>query len=307
MAVTTPDDFDVRLRAAAFQWLSYRSNDGTTPLRYAELANDFAFEGRRVRLIPAQQGIWKPGNLKAALSIRTVYTPAGAERPYEDTFSDDGILRYKWRGTDPKHYEVAGLRRAMDWQLPLIWFLGVADATYLPIFPIHLVSENAKDHEFVGSFEDLKDLVFTESVIEERFRRYIKVETRKRLHQPVFRADVMRAYRTSCAVCALRHGQLLDAAHIIGDREEHGVPTVQNGMAMCKIHHAAFDANILGVRPDFVVEIREDLLHEHDGPMLRHGLQQRHKQRLLTIPRRREDLPATNFLEQRYERFRAAS
>ena len=71
--------------------------------------------------------------------------------------------------------------------------------------------------------------------------------------------------------------KLLDAAHIVGDRRhERGDPMVPNGLAMCKIHHAAFDTNILGIRPDRVVEIRSDILEEHDGPMLRHGLQELH-------------------------------
>ena len=37
--------------------------------------------------------------------------------------------------------------------------------------------------------------------------------------------------------------------------------------------YAAFDANILGVAPDYVVPIRRDALEEHDGPMLTHGLE----------------------------------
>jgi len=41
---------------------------------------------------------------------------------------------------------------------------------------------------------------------------------------------------------------------------------VPNGLALCKIHHAAFDMNILGIRPDHVVEIRTDVLEERDGP-----------------------------------------
>lgn len=42
---------------------------------------------------------------------------------------------------------------------------------------------------------------------------------------------------------------------------------------MCKIHHAANDSDIVGVRPDGVAEVRHDVLEETDGPMLRHGLQ----------------------------------
>jgi putative restriction endonuclease len=261
-------DFDTRLRLAAFDWLRVRSNDGTTAIKSADLA-DFRFEGEPFRLIAPMQGIWKPSTFDAALSIRTAYRPEGADRPYEDMFSDDGIIHYKWRGIDANHYENVALRAAMELQTPLIWFVGVADATYLPLFPVYLAHDDRLAREFVGTFDELRDLVFSESILEERLRRYVKVETKKRLHQPVFRATVLRAYRTSCAVCSLRHGQLLDAAHIVADSAEAGIPSVRNGLALCKIHHAAFDANILGILADLVVEIREDLLHENDGPMLK--------------------------------------
>jgi putative restriction endonuclease len=48
--------------------------------------------------------------------------------------------------------------------------------------------------------------------------------------------------------------------------------TVSNGLALCKLHHAAFDGHILVLRPDLIVEIREDILREKGGPMLGHGL-----------------------------------
>jgi len=81
--------------------------------------------------------------------------------------------------------------------------------------------------------------------------------------------------RTRCAICRLRHENLLDAAHILEDRHERGLPEVPNGLALYKIHHSAYDVNILGVSPDYRVHIRADVLREHDGPMLRWGLQER--------------------------------
>jgi hypothetical protein len=71
-------------------------------------------------------------------------------------------------------------------------------------------------------------------------------EMRRRLHRPVFRATVLRAYGMRCAVCALRHAQLLDAAHIVPDRKEHGIAAARNGLALCKIHNAAYDSFVLG-------------------------------------------------------------
>jgi putative restriction endonuclease len=99
---------------------------------------------------------------------------------------------------------------------------------------------------------------------------------------------------------------LLDAAHIISDKDARGVPTVSNGIALCKIHHAAFDQNILGIRPDLIVEIREDILRETDGPMLLHGLQERHGKHLLAVPRRLAEQPDVTFLEERYVKFLSA-
>ena len=72
------------------------------------------------------------------------------------------------------------------------------------------------------------------------------------------------------------------------------------------MHHAAFDRQILGVRPDRIVEVRQDVLREADGPMLRHGLQGFQGARLL-VPRRQEQRPNPEFLAERYELFRRAS
>lgn len=118
----------------------------------------------------------------------------------------------------------------------------------------------------------------------------------------MFRARVLAAYQSRCTVCQLRHSELLDAAHIIPDSKPHGSPVVPNGLAMCKIHHAAFDNNIMGVRPDLTVHIRQDVLEEIDGPMLRHGLQDMHNASL-TAPRARDAKPRTEWLEERYAEF----
>jgi len=75
-------------------------------------------------------------------------------------------------------------------------------------------------------------------------------------------------------------------------------------MAMCAIHHRAFDAQVLGVRPDYRVEIRPDVLVEHDGPTLQYALQSIHGE-LILLPRHRAERPSTDLLEERYERFRA--
>ena len=298
-------DLDTRLRDAAMDWLKIRTNDGLESISSTDLL-DFRFDGEPFRLMDPQRGIRKPKELAAALSIRTVYRPDGAKRPYEDEMGDDGLLRYKWRGEDLDHPENRALRSAMELGLPLIWFFGVGVAMYQPIFPVYLLAEEPERHQFVIIPGAIRGLVDVTSPAESQLRRYVMAESKRRLHQPVFRATVMRAYETRCAVCSLAHGQLLDAAHIVPDSDEAGIPTVRNGLAMCKIHHAAYDAHIMGVSPDYVVKIRADLLDEIDGPMLQYGLKERHDQKLMVLPSVRAQRPDRDLLSISYERFRSA-
>lgn len=112
----------------------------------------------------------------------------------------------------------------------------------------------------------------------------------------------MRAYRSTCSFCKLKHAELLDAAHIIPDSEELGVPEVTNGLALCKIHHAAFDRKILGVTPDYEIKVQQSVLEEVDGPMLRWGLQEMDGRRL-HLPLHKNQWPDRERLEQRYTEF----
>jgi len=64
-------------------------------------------------------------------------------------------------------------------------------------------------------------------------------------------------------------------------------------------------ATILGVRPKLTVDIREDILREEDGPMLKHGLQGFQGVRIL-IPGAHHLRPDRDYLAERYEIFKKA-
>jgi putative restriction endonuclease len=79
-------------------------------------------------------------------------------------------------------------------------------------------------------------------------RRYALREIKARLHQASFRDAVLSAYGGRCAISHLPEPRLLDAAHIVMDADEQlGQPIVSNGLPLTKIHHAAFDAHLIGV------------------------------------------------------------
>jgi len=290
-------------RLAAFRFVEELADRFGDVLPWAPLRDGFDHDGRRITLL-GQRGIWKPRALDLPLSIRTSPT-----NPYGDEASDDGFLHYRYFGDDPNHPDNSGLRECFRRGLPLVYFAGVEEGWYAPIWPLVLVNDDPGSLTVVGACEDATALspAATADASAQARRRYVTRLALVRLHQAGFRQRVLTAYSHSCTVCRLRHPELLDAAHIVSDRTEvGGEPLVTNGLAMCKIHHAAFDRNILGVRPDHVIEIRTDVLAEHDGPMLRHGLQDVHGTEI-TVPRRHSDHPDPARLDARYQEFRAAS
>ncbi|MCX8013693.1 MAG: HNH endonuclease [Rectinema sp.] len=298
----SPTNLDLRL--AAFKWLADRSrlNDGI--FDGTELARGFEHEGRRITL-KGPTGIWFPAGFSMPLSITSRY-----QGPYPlDSIGRDGILTYAYRGTDPNHRDNRGLRAAMHARAPLIFFQEIYNHRYMAVWPIIIISDNPERLCVQAVREPAYDQArnFNIDEIESPLdvRRYATVQARARLHQTAFREQVLHAYHEQCAMCRLAHPELLDAAHIIPDSEEEGLPLISNGLSLCKIHHAAFDKNIIGVDPDYRIHLREDILHEHDGPMLRYGLQELNHARI-RLPSRQEHYPDRERLEARFRIFQTA-
>jgi putative restriction endonuclease len=301
------DDLDMRVRLAAFDFLKEQVRLHGEVLPATMLWEGFPFEGQQVRL-KGLQGIFKPAILpELPLSITTAPPDPRRAAPYDDGFSPDGsVLLYRYRGQNPQHHENVGLRRAMQQRRPLIYFHGVVRGEYFAAWPVYIVADEPQALRFHVAVDDAhyvsQGLLAVAEGTEEARREYITVTTRQRLHQRSFRVRVLRAYQERCALCRLKREALLDAAHIIPDTDPLGLPVVQNGLALCKLHHAAFDQHLIGIRPDLVVQVRPDVLAETDGPMLVHGLQGFHERRI-AVPRRTEEWPHPNLLQERYRRF----
>ncbi len=298
---------DAKVRTAAFEWLSSQVEIHSDVLPRSVLAEGFILEGTRVPLV-GPQGIFKPRVLSGApLSVTTA--PKG---PYDDAFGPDGLLRYRYRGIDPEHHENRGLRFAMEQRLPLVYFHGVVPGRYVAAWPVFVVADDPDGLAFTVAVDDaahagispIEQLAVHEGGDSMR-RRYVTAAVRQRLHQRAFRERVLAAYRHECAFCRFRHEELLDAAHIVPDTEPDGEPIVSNGLALCKLHHAAFDRYFVGVRPDHVIQVRPDILEEHDGPTLVYGIQALHGTRL-SLPRAQSNHPNQEFLAMRYDRFLSA-
>ncbi|NJD04565.1 MAG: HNH endonuclease [Ruminiclostridium sp.] len=296
-----------QIRLVAFNWLKEQIALSGDVLPRTLLERGFEFNSQRITLI-GPQGIWKPRQFeKIPLSVTTIY-----EGPYEDSFTKEGFLQYRYRGTDPFHRANIGLREAMKKQVPLIYFHSIVPGKYLSVWPVFIIEDDPGSLSFTLAADDISSIQHylmgenTYMVSESKEyakRNYITSAVKNRLHQKSFRERVLQAYKEQCAFCRLRYIQLLDAAHIISDGEEMGDPIVTNGLSLCKIHHAAFDCNIIGVTPDFKIEVRDDILHEIDGPMLKHGIQELQNQKIV-LPYGKGLWPDRDRLDIRYHKFR---
>lgn len=285
---------ELELRERIFAKLRVMWQDSPGYLTRDQLSG-FGIDGRRIQLIAPMQGINNPRGLSATISVMSK-----PQDRYVDGSPDDGIWEYSFQGSGPggdnsKMYEAQRLG------LPIIYLEWIAPNLYVPYFPVQVVAIHEGRLKYDLALSELANLgpANEDSPVEREYRQVI---VEQRMHQPKFRARVLHAYATQCTVCRFKHAELLDAAHILGDRHLRGDASVPNGMAMCKIHHAAYDRNFLGVTPDYEIRINADLLSEVDGPMLKHGLQEMHGQQLI-LPKRVADRPARDRLAERFATF----
>jgi putative restriction endonuclease len=295
---------EIQVRLAVFHWLAEQKGIYGEVMPREVLAKGFFYKGTHIPLI-APQVIFKPKVLQYPLSITT-----SPNSPYNDSAFRGGSLEYRYRGTNPNHIDNVGLRKAMEIKLPLVYFLGLTPGKYMATWPVFVTQDNPKDLCFTVAVDDMHEIerpnsAYQTSDSSDGRRAYITASVQVRLHQNVFRERVLLAYKTQCSFCKLKHAELLDAAHIIPDNEPEGKPIIVNGLALCKLHHAAFDSYFIGVSPNYKICVRNDLLDEFDGPMLQYGIKQLHGNTLI-LPNDKKNHPKQEFLEWRFDRFRKA-
>jgi putative restriction endonuclease len=299
---------DQLLRLAAFLEVR-RLADVNGDLTSKDLRAGFSFEGQRIPLINPQRGIFKPTQMRHLLSIRTVFPRPGARVWYDDQrqvhrqiYEGDEAVDYAFMGQNANAAENRWLREAMQNAVPFIYFLGIAPGIYRALIPSFVIDWNPSTLKARVAFraEEEAELGVPETAVE---RRYALRQVQQRLHQATFREAVITAYRGRCALSGLREPVLLDAAHIIEDKHERlGQPVVQNGIPLAKTHHAAFDAHLIGVDPNFRIHVAERILRQKDGPTLE-ALKRLHANRIY-LPSRGKDRPDQDRLAMRFAQFK---
>ena len=304
-------DPDRHIRVAAFAAIEKLSRQLGGQVPWEAIKVGFQVGGERVLFANQAKGIFKPRQMSAALSIKTTVPRSGRSAWYRDQGLGSanldratGLLRYDLaRGgwADPTN---RALWAAMQQGAPLIYFMGLAPATYQPIFPVW-VREFKKEEGYVllatADFEVAR-IGSADTARESIEASYSLTTTHTRNHQAWFSTRTKAAYQWRCAFSGLSVRELLVGAHIIPDAEG-GPPSVQNGICMSALHHVAFDSHLIGVDPDCRVHVSSRLHEQEDGDLL--AALKDLDGTSLQLPSEQEDWPDRIFLERRFVHFRS--
>lgn len=301
---------DAAIRRAAFDHLRLLSA-GRDYVTSEELARGFEFSGERIPLVNPRRGIFKPRQMKYLLSIRTVFPKPGNKVWYDDQrkvhqalYHSEEYVEYAFMGDDPDAADNRWLREACEGQIPIVYFIGVAPGRFFPACPSYIANWDKLRLIAKIGFGEPSEYLMPKFSDNAPARKYALRVVKQRMHQATFREAVISAYGTRCAISGLSEARLLDAAHIIEDGHETlGLPIVQNGLPLSKIHHAAFDAHLIGIDPDYRIHVSSRLLEQKDGPMLE-AIKAVDGQ-VIRLPTRQMDRPDRDRLAIRFERFAA--
>ena len=232
---------------------------------------------------------------------------------YEDEVDRDVHLLLKRFGPSRKAYhpEYPFWRLVNDG----IWRLNNAENCILSSSDDAKKSELIK-HQVTGGFSDeiyqlLQNdtqlaIELLETILSESFPESIVPEITAQLgleftfkqvqkRDPNFRREVLNAYNGKCAICgfdARINDDLfaLEAAHIKW-KQFNGPCTVNNGLALCSIHHKALDKGVIGITGDYKVKLSPALTISNTFDLFH-----RFENKSINMPRNKSDSPAYELL-----------
>lgn len=170
------------------------------------------------------------------------------------------------------------------------------------------VQQQAILHEFADDPQDaevLDEMVEGRPVDLNRIaghgRREVIRRVMERIGQGNFRSRILAVYRHSCSMCELQL-EMVQAAHII-PVPAGGDNSTNNGLALCHLHHAAFDSAAVGVTRDYEVQVNEKAFRRltrlgrtNGWDEFRDNLREE-----ILLPERNADYPNPDYLERALE------
>lgn len=208
------------------------------------------------------------------------YDPSPEALRFE--FANQHFVDYVMIGEDIKRVArtalPTGLKERLEWRgvamLPADEFAAQIEATFQPPgfptgAPMELWGQDCSLEEASEAWPDWSPR--TDAGVPDRLRL-----VRVRASMALFRQRVLSNFGWACAVCGLTERLLLDAAHVKPWREHPDLRAdPANGIALCVLHHRAYDGGILSIDSSGKIQINGNILLASDA-MLRRTLAEFH-------------------------------
>ncbi|MDX2299518.1 MAG: HNH endonuclease [Xanthomonadaceae bacterium] len=162
---------------------------------------------------------------------------------------------------------------------------------------LHATGTVDQDVNLLNTLDSVTDADVNAVINKDRKSVISQIVRRYRAHD--FRNRVLSAYGYRCAACGVQL-ELIDAAHIIPVAEPSSTDETQNGVAFCKLHHAAFDRNLISFDPQYRIEVSDRQVGRLADANLIGGLRQfqRHLRDAIILPADHRDYPNPDYIKQ---------
>jgi putative restriction endonuclease len=137
--------------------------------------------------------------------------------------------------------------------------------------PLHDFGQSAKDLAVLSNVAQFPEINEAEIQIKNVVRQRTIISVSRKLRDVGFRKRVLAAYEYHCAVCGIQL-RLVEAAHIIPVSHDSSTDETRNGLALCALHHKAYDQALVAVVDDYSIRVNHQQAKDLQNQGLSGGL-----------------------------------
>jgi putative restriction endonuclease len=165
---------------------------------------------------------------------------------------------------------------------------------------IHDSGKVPSEADLLTKLSEDPDEVADEEIDEEvsEKRKFAILSTKRAMRALDFSRRILSAYEQRCAVCGVQL-RLVDGSHILPVAHPDSTDQTANGVALCALHHRAYDRGLVTFDAKFKVHINEPMVEKLVNEDRADGLSSFKKalRPFISIPANKRDWPAARFVE----------